>query len=178
VSSSWNRATKNQKAFNVRRFDCPAFLLAAEETGQTNRLSIEPIRQGSQRPFPKSRDSTIVPSAPISETAVHCANLHTIWHVQPNVNGGGFLKLKTGTFWIDTIPLMESRLAVGLVKWLALREARHEAVHATTHVASGEAPDEASRCLPGNCCAVSEQLPETSHATTDECPRNGWLNGW
>jgi hypothetical protein len=38
VSSSWNRATKNQKAFNVRRFDCPAFLLTAEETGQTNRL--------------------------------------------------------------------------------------------------------------------------------------------
>jgi hypothetical protein len=55
-----------------RHFDCPAFLLTAEETGQTNRLSIEPIRQCSQRPFPKSRDSTAVASAPISETNVHC----------------------------------------------------------------------------------------------------------
>jgi hypothetical protein len=74
------------------------------ETGQTNRLSIEPRRQRSQRPFPKSRDSTIVPSAPISETDVHCANLHGICYVQSNVNGGGFLKLKTGSFGIDTIP--------------------------------------------------------------------------
>jgi hypothetical protein len=41
-----------------RRFDCPAFLLTAEETGQTNRLSIEPIRQRTQRAFLKSRDST------------------------------------------------------------------------------------------------------------------------
>jgi hypothetical protein len=43
------------------------------------------------------------------------------------VNADGFLKLKTGTFWIDTIPLMKSRLAVRLAKWLAFGEARHEA---------------------------------------------------
>jgi hypothetical protein len=43
------------------------------ETGQTNRLEMKPIRQRSQRPFPKSRDSTAVASAPISETDVHSA---------------------------------------------------------------------------------------------------------
>jgi hypothetical protein len=112
---------------NHRRFDCPAFLLTAEETGQTNRLSIEPRRQRSQRPFPKSRDSTFVPSAPISETDVHYAIHHQISRVQSNMNGDGFLKLKTGTFWIDTIPLMESRLAFQLATWLAFNEARHEA---------------------------------------------------
>jgi hypothetical protein len=30
------------------------------------------------------------------------------------VNDDGFLELKTGTFWIDTIPLMKSRLAFQL----------------------------------------------------------------
>jgi hypothetical protein len=43
------------------------------------------------------------------------------------LNGDGFLKLKTGTFWIDTIPLMKSRLAFQLATWLAFGEARHEA---------------------------------------------------
>jgi hypothetical protein len=47
--------------------------------------------------------------------------------VQSNVDGGDFLKLKTGTFWIDTIPLMKSRLALQLATWLAFGEARHEA---------------------------------------------------
>jgi hypothetical protein len=42
-----------------RRFDCPAFLLTAEETGQTNRrIETEPIRRRTQRAFLKSRDST------------------------------------------------------------------------------------------------------------------------
>jgi hypothetical protein len=44
------------------------------------------------------------------------------------MNGDGFLKLKTGTFWIDTIPLMKSRLAFQLATWLVFNEARHEAV--------------------------------------------------
>jgi len=42
-----------------RRFDCPAFLLTAEETGQTNRrIETEPIRRRTQQAFLKSRDST------------------------------------------------------------------------------------------------------------------------
>jgi hypothetical protein len=51
---------------------------AALENRQTNRLEMKPIRQRSQRPLPKSRDSTAVASAPISETDVHCAHHHPI----------------------------------------------------------------------------------------------------
>jgi hypothetical protein len=57
-----------------RRFDWLAFLRHSE-TNQTNRLDVKPIRQRSQRPFPKSRDSTAVTSAPISETDVHCVHI-------------------------------------------------------------------------------------------------------
>jgi hypothetical protein len=39
--------------YHARRLDCPAFLRHSK-TGQTNRLKIEPIRQRSQHPFPKS----------------------------------------------------------------------------------------------------------------------------
>ena len=39
--------------YHARRLDCPAFLRHSK-TGQTNRLEIEPIRQRSQHPFPKS----------------------------------------------------------------------------------------------------------------------------
>jgi hypothetical protein len=66
-----------------RRFDWLAFLRHSE-TNQTNRLEVKPIRQRSQRPFPKSRDATAVASAPISETDVHCAYHHPIRYVQPN----------------------------------------------------------------------------------------------
>ncbi|HEY5298832.1 MAG TPA: hypothetical protein VIK59_13005 [Verrucomicrobiae bacterium] len=31
---------------------------------------------------------------------------------------------------------------------------------------------------PGNCRAVSEQLPGNISRYNDECPRNGWRNGW
>jgi hypothetical protein len=55
------------------------------------------------------------------------------------VNGNGFLKLKTGTFWIDTIPLMKSRLAFQLATWLAFGEARHEAVKLALVLANQEA---------------------------------------
>jgi hypothetical protein len=55
----------------ARRFDCPAFRRALE-TGQPNRRNREPIRSRTQRAFLKSRDSTAVPSAPISETSVQC----------------------------------------------------------------------------------------------------------
>jgi hypothetical protein len=57
-----------------RRFDWLAFLRHSE-TNQTNRLEMKPIRQRSQRPFPKSRDSTDVAFAPISETDGHCRQM-------------------------------------------------------------------------------------------------------
>ena len=60
----------------------------------------------------------------------------------------------------DTIPLLKNKAAR----------------HATTRVASGEASDESSGCLPGNFRAVSEQLPGNISRNTDECPRNGWRN--
>ena len=56
----------------------------------------------------------------------------------------------------DTIPLLKNKAAR----------------RATTRVASSEA----SGCLPGNCRAVSEQLPGNISRNTDECPRNGWRN--
>jgi len=74
------------------------------ETGQTNRLEMKPRRQRSQHPFPKSRDSTAVTSAPISETDVHCAHHHAICYVQPNVITGGFLKLESLDFWMTPSP--------------------------------------------------------------------------
>ena len=80
-----------------RRFDWLAFLRHSE-TNQTNRLDVNPIRQRSQRPFPKSRDSTAVASAPISETDVHCSCRHPISYVQTNGVSGGFLELKAVHF--------------------------------------------------------------------------------
>ena len=60
-----------------RRFDWLDFQRHSE-TNQTNRLEVKSIRPRSQRPFPKSRDSTAVAFAPISETDVHCAYHHPI----------------------------------------------------------------------------------------------------
>ena len=77
---------------------------AALENRQTNRLEMKPRRQRSQRPFPKSRDSTAVTSAPISETDVHCAHHHAIYYVQSNVISGGFLKVESLDFWMTPSP--------------------------------------------------------------------------
>ena len=55
----------------ARRFDCPAFRRALE-TGQTNRRNRNLDGHALNERFLKSRDSTAVPSAPISETPVQC----------------------------------------------------------------------------------------------------------
>jgi hypothetical protein len=87
-----------------------------------------------------------------------------------NVNGGGFLKLKTGTFWIDTIPLMKSRLAFQLATWLALREARHEAIKLALVLANQEAV-----CLADAKQTVSKS--RSRHAASKQhptqCPGSG-----
>jgi hypothetical protein len=85
-----------------RRFDWLAFLRHSE-TNQTNRLEVEPIRQRSQRPFPKSRDSTAVASAPISETDVHSpTSSNSVRSVERDF--WGLSGIESRSFWLDTIP--------------------------------------------------------------------------
>jgi hypothetical protein len=68
------------------------------------------------------------------------------------VNDDGFLKLKTGTFWIDTIPLSENKAASYAIS--------------TQHPLN----------RPGNCRAASEQypaqFPHNSHAVAGQLPGN------
>jgi hypothetical protein len=56
----------------VRLFDWPACLRALGNRPDKS-LPMKTRRQRSEHPFPKSRDSTAVTFAPISETDVHCA---------------------------------------------------------------------------------------------------------
>jgi|ERR1035438_4543296 hypothetical protein len=78
---------------------CPALGLTGFSAALENRPDqspqMQPMRQRSQRPFPKSRDSTAVTSAPISETDVHCAHHQPIRYVQSNVISDGFLILES-----------------------------------------------------------------------------------
>ena len=55
----------------ARRFDWPAFRRALGNRPDKSPQP-KPIRSRTQRAFLKSRDSTAVPSAPISETPVQC----------------------------------------------------------------------------------------------------------
>jgi len=67
VNQSQDKRTKNFGAETARLACVPG------QTGQTPRcIKTEPMRRRTQRAFPKSRDSTAVSSAPISETPVQC----------------------------------------------------------------------------------------------------------
>ena len=135
------------------------------ETGQTNRLSIEPMRQRTQHPFLKPRSiSQPFHSAPVSETDVQC--VHQNHHRVPfETHYGGihqfilirsaeleFLRLsgiESLSFLLDTIPLLKNKAArrATSAQQLALRPAKHSGVYRAT----------AAQC-PSSC-------RETSHAT-------------
>jgi hypothetical protein len=60
-----------QLSIAARRFDWPAFLRALGNRPDKS-PQWKPSRSRTHRAFLKSRDSTAVPSAPISETPVQC----------------------------------------------------------------------------------------------------------
>jgi hypothetical protein len=80
-------------------------------TGQTNRrIATEPIRQRSQRPFPKSRDSTAVSFAPISAMDVHCPHDRSAILIRSaERDSDGFLKLESLDFFETPSPKQSLR---------------------------------------------------------------------